>query len=59
MNRTYEHFSQPDAASSGRPFWAWNGALQEEELLRQIEVLHEMGFGGFFMHARTGLDTQY
>lgn len=59
MNRTYEHFSQPDAASRGRPFWAWNGALQEEELLRQIEVLHEMGFGGFFMHARTGLDTQY
>lgn len=59
MNQTYAHFLQPDAASRGRPFWAWNGALEKEELLRQVEVLHEMGFGGFFMHARTGLDTEY
>ncbi len=33
--------------------------MAEEELLRQIQVMKEMGFGGFFMHSRTGLDTEY
>lgn len=41
------------------PFWAWNGTLQEDELLRQIDIMKEMGFGGFFMHSRTGLRTEY
>lgn len=41
------------------PFWAWNGRLDCGELRRQIRIFREMGFGGFFMHARTGLDTGY
>ena len=32
---------------------------QAEELLRQIGVCRDMGFGGFFMHSRTGLRTEY
>lgn len=43
----------------GLPFWSWNGKLCEEELRRQIRVFREMGYGGFFMHARTGLNTDY
>ena len=27
--------------------------------MRQIDVLEDMGFGGFFMHSRTGLQTEY
>lgn len=43
----------------GKPFWSWNGELDEQELLRQIDCMHEMGFGGFFIHSRTGLITEY
>ena len=56
-----------------RPFWfdAINGiarrikagktgpALEKDELIRQIHVMQEMGLGGFFMHSRTGLQTEY
>ncbi|MBL8025442.1 MAG: hypothetical protein JNL74_03480 [Fibrobacteres bacterium] len=43
----------------GKPFWAWNGKLEPEELRRQIRIMKKMGFGGFFMHSRVGLDTEY
>ncbi len=52
-------FSQPSAAFRGKPFWCWNGPLDRSELLRQIHVLRDMGMGGFFMHSRTGLATEY
>ncbi|MGN7355834.1 glycosyl hydrolase [Paenibacillus sp. SAF-054] len=55
----YELFVNPPAAYRGKPFWSWNGKLEKEELLRQIHVIKEMGFGGFFMHSRTGLATEY
>lgn len=41
------------------PFWSWNNELDEERLLRQIEEMNEAGMGGFIMHARTGLTTEY
>lgn len=53
------NFADPPANSRGKPFWAWNGSLDEQELLRQVAVFEEMGMGGFFMHSRTGLQTEY
>ncbi len=41
------------------PFWSWNDDLQPEELIRQINYMHDKGIGGFFMHARGGLKTEY
>ena len=41
------------------PFWSWNGKLEKEELLRQIRWMRDTHNGGFFMHARSGLKTQY
>lgn len=41
------------------PFWSWNDELDEQELVRQIEWMHNEGMGGFFMHARGGLTTPY
>ena len=38
----------------GLPFWCWNGKLDKDEVIRQVHILKEMGFGGFFMHSRTG-----
>lgn len=54
-----DNFRAPSAEYRGKPFWAWNGKLEKEELLHQIDVIKEMGFGGFFMHSRTGLATEY
>lgn len=54
-----EEFQNPGVSYRGKPFWAWNGKLQREELFRQIDILEEMGFGGFFMHSRVGLETEY
>lgn len=52
-------FAQPGAEYRAAPFWAWNCELEREELLRQIRIFKEMGFGGFHMHVRTGMATPY
>ena len=41
------------------PFWSWNDELDEKELCKQIEWMKAQGVGGFFMHARGGLKTEY
>lgn len=41
------------------PFWSWNGKLDEAELTEQIRRMKDNGFGGYFMHARGGLLTEY
>ena len=41
------------------PFWSWNGELDEKKLVKQIEWMYTNGVGGFFMHARGGLTTEY
>lgn len=52
-------FRSPTAEYRAAPFWAWNCELDEKELIRQIECLKEMGFGGFHMHSRSGMATEY
>ncbi len=54
-----ELFKSPTSEYRGTPFWAWNCKLDRDELLRQIDILREMGFGGFHMHVRSGMDTVY
>jgi len=44
---------------SSAPFWSWNGKLTIPELKRQLRIFKEMGFGGVFMHSRTGLAVPY
>lgn len=56
---TDELFRCPGAEYRGTPFWAWNGRPEREELFRQIGVFREMGFGGFHMHVRYGLEIPY
>ena len=59
MQELFEQFQNPGAAWRGKPFWSWNGELERDELIRQSHVLGEMGFGGYFMHSRSGLITEY
>lgn len=41
------------------PFWSWNEKLDTAETREQIEKMYQAGIGGFFMHARGGLQTEY
>ena len=54
-----DDFANPGAEFRGAPFWAWNGKLAPEEVRRQIRIMHDMKMGGFFMHSRAGLATEY
>ena len=54
-----ELFKNPTSEYRGAPFWAWNGHLEKEELMTQIEIFRRMGFGGFHIHVRTGLTIPY
>jgi hypothetical protein len=56
---TPELFRSPGPEYRAAPFWAWNCALRQETLNRQIDCMKEMGFGGFHMHVRVGLETEY
>ena len=52
-------FRSPGPEYRGKPFWAWNGKLDPDELRRQVRAFKQMGLGGFFMHSRVGLATAY
>ena len=52
MNNLENLFQSPSAAYRGKPFWSWNGKLEKDELLRQIQIFKEMGMGGYFCPSR-------
>lgn len=54
-----ELFANPTAEYRGTPFWAWNCRLKKETLLKEIDDLKQMGMGGFHIHSRTGMATEY
>ena len=54
-----ELFKNPTSEYRAAPFWAWNCELDKDELKTQIAIMKEMGFGGFHMHSRTGMATDY
>lgn len=56
---TKELFENPTCEYRAAPFWSWNAKLDKAQLERQIGYMKQMGFGGFHMHPRTGLDTEY
>ena len=41
------------------PFWSWNERLETDETRRQVRLMDKAGIGGYFMHARGGLATEY
>ena len=56
---TDELFARPTYEYRGAPFWAWNCSLWADRIDRQVDYFKEMGLGGFHMHVRTGLATEY
>ena len=54
-----EEFANPSKEYRAAPFWAWNTNLDKDELMRQIDIFKQMGFGGYHIHSRTGMATPY
>jgi len=52
-------FKHPGKEYRPSPFWSWNDLLIPEELRWQVRQMAEKGFGGYFMHSRVGLATEY
>ena len=52
-------FENPTKEYRAAPFWSWNCELKKETLEKQIEIMHQMGFGGYYMHTRVGMATPY
>ncbi len=59
MNTFLTSLENPSSEYRGHPFWSWNDKLDPEELRRQIREMKRVGLGGYFMHARGGLITEY
>lgn len=57
--RLCAQLTNPETAYRPLPFWSWNDRLDPQELRRQIEQMQASGVGGYFMHARGGLQTEY
>ncbi len=55
----FENFKNPPSKYRPIPFWSWNDKLDVEETVNQIREMYNAGIGGFFMHARGGLKTEY
>jgi len=49
----------PPVENRSALFWGWNGKLDQKELFAQMKDFKEKGAGGFFMHSREGLETEY
>lgn len=59
MENYLNQFENPSSDFRGAPFWAWNCKLDKDTLLNQVDYFKQMGMGGFTIHCRTGLDTEY
>ena len=54
-----EFFKKPSPEFRGAPFWSINDKLDPKEVMRQVALLKEGGYGGAFFHAREGLVTSF
>lgn len=52
-------FAKPAHEYRAAPFWAWNTKIEKDTIRKQIDMLYDMGMGGFHIHVRTGLQTEY
>lgn len=59
MEEIKKYFKDPGKEFRAIPFWSWNDKLNSEELINQAKNFKEKGIGGFFMHSRVGLETEY
>ncbi len=54
-----KNFVNPGSEFRSSPLLVFNEIITKPELDRMITELHDAGFGGFFVHPRPGLVTEY
>ena len=59
MEQLIDKLKNPDKIYRSLPLWSWNDKLDTEALKWQINEMDKAGLGGYFMHARGGLQTEY
>jgi hypothetical protein len=59
MNQITKSFINPSSDYRPLPFWSWNDELCDGQLKRQLGELAKSGVGGYFMHSRAGILTEY
>ncbi len=59
MKNLNRKLNNPPQENRALPFWSWNDKLEESNCRWQINQMKAAGLGGFFMHARGGLETEY
>ncbi len=59
MDNLKKNLQNPPKKYRAIPFWSWNEKLDVEETAWQIAEMDKAGIGGYFMHARGGLQTEY
>ncbi len=59
MKEYIKSLNHPGKEYKPTPFWSWNDKLDPHELRTQINEMYQAGSGGYFMHARGGLLTEY
>ena len=52
-------FLNPPLEFRSAPFYSLNDRLDTAELVKQIHAFKDAGYGGYFLHSRTGLLTEY
>ena len=55
----FREFENPSAKYRSVPFYSLNDLLDSAELDRQVEEFARGGYGGVYLHSRTGLLTEY
>ncbi|MBE6810348.1 MAG: hypothetical protein E7521_04740 [Ruminococcaceae bacterium] len=55
----YKNLKNPPNKYRPAPFWSWNEKLDISETAAQVREMNDVGIGGYFMHARGGLQTEY
>lgn len=59
LETIWDEIKEPERRFCPHPLWAWNDRLEETLCREEIDEMAKAGAGGFFMHARTGLSTEY
>ncbi len=55
----YQEFVNPSVKYRSFPFYSINDKLEPEEIKRQVRDFKNAGFGGFYLHSRVGLLTEF
>ena len=58
-NFDFQVFLNPTNEFRSFPFYSINDSISEDEIKKQVYEFKEAGFGGFYLHSRHGLITEY